>query len=83
MLGLDTWLITKDLDTPTKIGGHQMVIYGYDDNAVAKDNHGDSHVGLLKLRNSWSSLLGNHGEFYMSYDYFKKYAHEAQVVIKR
>lgn len=82
-LGLDTWVITKDLDNPIEIGGHQMVIYGYDDNAVAKDSYGNSHVGLLKLRNSWSNLLGNHGEFYMSYDYFKKYAIDAQVIIKR
>jgi C1A family cysteine protease len=42
-----------------------------DDNAVAVDTHGKNHNGLLILRNSWGTSVGDYGEFYMSYDYFK------------
>ncbi len=69
----DTWLLTPDIS-----GGlmniqaaHGMIITGYDDNAVAVDNYGKKHTGLLTLRNSWGNNYGDNGEFYMSYDYFK------------
>jgi C1A family cysteine protease len=69
----DTWVLTpevkKGLDNIDS--GHAMIITGYDDDAVATDDHGNKHTGLLKLRNSWGTYAGDYGEFYMSYDYFK------------
>ena len=79
----DTWALTPELSVPPyEVGGHEMVIYGYDDNAVAYDKDGNAHVGLLTLRNSWSSNNGDNGDYYMTYDYFKKYANEVQAVVE-
>lgn len=68
----DTWLLTPDVLEGIKNikSAHEMIITGYDDNAVAVDNKGKKHKGLLTLRNSWGRSVGNYGEFYMSYDYF-------------
>ena len=78
----DTWVLTpeiiKDLTQTPQFAGHEMVIIGYDDNAIAKDGHGKTHQGLLKLRNSWGDRIGDHGDFYMSYDYFKALVIELQ-----
>ncbi|ETO94494.1 C1 family peptidase [Legionella oakridgensis] len=78
----DTWVLTPeimhDLENEADFAGHEMIITGYDDNAVAIDNHGRTHRGLLTLRNSWGADIGNKGDFYMSYDYFKSLAIEAQ-----
>lgn len=49
--------------------GHNVVITAYDDNAVIKDFNGKEHVGLFKVRNSWGDTVGDHGEFYVSYDF--------------
>lgn len=69
----DTWVLTpeilKGLDNIE--AAHEMIITGYDDNAVAVDDKGAKHKGLLILRNSWGSSYGDYGDFYMSYDYFK------------
>lgn len=69
----DTWLITSDvlIGLPNIQAAHGMIITGYDDNAVAVDNYGKKHTGLLTLRNSWGNNRGDNGEFYMSYDYFR------------
>lgn len=78
----DTWLLTpeikKDLldyingNNPNfELGGHAMIITGYDDNAIAIDNKGRSHQGLFTLRNSWGKLAGDQGNYYMSYEYFQ------------
>lgn len=69
----DTWVLTPDIlkDVPNVNSAHAMIITGYDDNAVAVDNKGKKHKGLLILRNSWGRLVGDYGTFYMSYDYFK------------
>lgn len=74
----DTWVLTPEiLEGIEHIeSGHEMIITGYDDDAVAVDNNGNKHKGLLKLRNSWGKLVGDYGEFYMSYDYFKLLASE-------
>jgi len=72
----DSWVMTPQLANMIKamgfsfLAGHAMVITGYDDNAVAVDRAGTKHYGLIKLRNSWGSGIGDHGDFYMSYDYF-------------
>ncbi|HTM64481.1 MAG TPA: C1 family peptidase [Gammaproteobacteria bacterium] len=78
----DTWALTSNLETPPyEVGGHELVITGYDDNAVAYDEFGGKHQGLLTLRNSWGADAGNNGDYYMSYDYFVKYANEVQEII--
>ncbi|MCE3043476.1 C1 family peptidase [Legionella sp. 16cNR16C] len=82
----DTWVISQDIADDLKnnpeFGGHEMVIIGYDDNAVSVDDKKVSHRGLLKLRNSWSDRIGDKGNFYMSYDYFKLLVIEAQRIKK-
>jgi hypothetical protein len=78
----DTWLITPEIIQDIKINpqfaGHEMVIIGYDDQAIARDDHERLHQGLFKLRNSWGDRIGDQGDFYMSYDYFKTMMVEAQ-----
>lgn len=69
----DSWVLTPEIikGAENVDAAHEMVITGYDDNAVAVDNHGVKHKGLLLIRNSWGTSVGDNGEFYMSYDYFK------------
>lgn len=79
----DTWVLTDQIARdvhirPNVFGGHEMVITGYDDNAVALDDEGGAHKGLLTLRNSWGNDVGNQGDFYISYDYFKMFVMEVQ-----
>lgn len=80
----DTWAVTDAIenDPNPDFGGHEMVITGYDDNAVAVDDAGKKHQGLLTLRNSWGNDVGDHGNYYMTYDFFKKFVMEAQQVTK-
>ncbi|CAM2788439.1 cysteine protease, papain C1 family [Legionella steigerwaltii] len=74
----DTWVLTPEIiaGVDSVEAAHEMVITGYDDNAVAVDNNGVKHTGLLFLRNSWGTSVGDYGEFYMSYDYFKLLAYD-------
>lgn len=76
----DTWVLTPEIlkDIDKVHSGHDMIITGYDDNAVAVDNKGKKHKGLLILRNSWGRLVGDYGTFYMSYDYFKLLAYNVK-----
>lgn len=76
----DTWVLTPAILTGLDQieAAHEMIITGYDDNAVAVDNNGKEHKGLLVLRNSWGSGFGDWGDFYMSYDYFKLLAFDVQ-----
>lgn len=78
----DSWVLTpeimRDLYLRPDFGGHEMIITGYDDDAVAVDDQGREYKGLLTLRNSWGSDIGDKGDFYMSYDYFKVLVIEAQ-----
>jgi C1A family cysteine protease len=67
--------------TAVRHARHTMIITGYDDNAVSQDEDGASHVGMLILRNSWGSDAGNHGDFYMNYDYFNALAYGAIEII--
>lgn len=75
--------------------GHELIITGYDDDAslMIKDDKGlvvcnkqdqgspvCSQKGVLILRNSWSQYAGDKGNYYMSYDYFKAFATDAQVL---
>lgn len=78
----DTWVLTpeiaRDIYLKPFFGGHEMIITGYDDDAVATDDQGREHKGLFTLRNSWGDKFGDKGDFYMSYDYFMVLAVEAQ-----
>jgi len=80
----DTWALTQaimnDPDSWFK-AGHEMIITGYDDNAVAIDNEGQKHTGLFILRNSWGNDVGDQGNYYMTYDFFKKFVIEVQEII--
>ena len=72
----DTWVLTDDIAKEARnpavaMGGHMMIITGFDDDAVAMDMTGTRHHGLFKLRNSWGTQVGDWGDFYMSYDYVK------------
>ncbi len=55
------------------ISGHVIVVISYDDYATAIDSDGKVHRGLLKLRNSWGSEIGDHGDFYMTYVYMRDF----------
>lgn len=48
------------------IGGHAIVIVGFDD-----------HKKLFKFANSWGASWGRHGFGYLPYDYLKKDSHDA------
>lgn len=78
----DSWVMSSAIknDSLAELGGHQMIIFGYDDNAVAVDNEGSKHKGLLILRNSWSTEAGDQGNYYMSYDFFKQFVYEIQEI---
>lgn len=82
----DSWVLSKVIQhailAGTTIGGHEMVITGYDDNATAIDSEGGVHKGLLTLRNSWGTDVGDKGNYYMSYDFFKVFVMEVQKVVK-
>jgi len=78
----DTWVMTptikKDIVDNKVNAGHAIIITGYDDNAlVVNIQNGSVSRGAFKLRNSWGKYIGDRGEFYMSYDYFKMMADEA------
>lgn len=78
----DTWAMVQEIkdDAHPKIGGHEMIITGYDDEAMATDQNNVKHKGILKIRNSWGSDVGDKGEFYMTYDFFKEYVMEVQKI---
>lgn len=78
----DTWVLSSSIKKYLNDvhSGHEVVITGYDDNAIAKDDKGKKHKGLLKLRNSWGYWAGYWGEFYMSYDYFKLLTYNLVVI---
>lgn len=78
----DTWALTDAIknDNSPMFGGHQMIITGYDDTAVVTDNAGKKHTGVLILRNSWGDNVGDKGNYYMTYEFFKHYVMEVQKI---
>ncbi len=76
----DTWMLNKAIKTDLRNGfvdaGHEMVIIGYNDNAVVKAADGSKNKGVFILRNSWGKRAGFKGTYYMSYDYFKVFVDE-------
>jgi C1A family cysteine protease len=75
----DTWALSDEIinDPDPELGGHEMIITGYDDNAVVVDKAGTKHQGVLTLRNSWGSDVADHGEYYMTYDFYKHFVMDA------
>ncbi len=86
----DAWVLTdtilRNVTRGRGVGGHEMVITGYDDNACAIYVNGveanQQQCGLLRLRNSWSTYAGDQGDYYMTYDYFKTMVVEAYAIGK-
>lgn len=80
----DSWVLTPEIVAHAKQakieGGHEMIIIGYDDEAVIRDPNGRVSKGLLILRNSWGGKAGHKGNYYMSYAYFKALSDELQVI---
>lgn len=78
----DTWVMTsqstEDFNDDDQFGLHELIVTGYDDDAIATDASGRISRGLVTLRNSWSDQVGDQGDFYMSYNYFKTFLMEAQ-----
>lgn len=83
----DTWMLTPEIIADAVYGninaGHEMVITGYDDNAIVMDEEGHANRGLFTLRNSWSSLAGDNGNYYMSYDHFYMLAMGVQLITRK
>jgi C1A family cysteine protease len=51
-------------------GGHAIVVAGYDDNMVIKNQpSGPQTTGAFLIRNSWGTGWGSHGYGWMPYDY--------------
>lgn len=80
----DTWTLTDAIkqDSNPTLAGHEMVITGYDDTAIVRDDEGKIHKGVLKLRNSWGSNAGDKGNYYMTYDFFRQYLIEVQEIVR-
>jgi C1A family cysteine protease len=52
------------------IGGHAMLVVGYDDNlTITNTTGGATTTGALITRNSWGPAWGDHGYGYLPYDY--------------
>jgi hypothetical protein len=85
--GYDTWVLTPEIIKKIEHGdleaGHEMILIGYDDSAVAYTPDGKASKGIFIVRNSWGKQSGDGGNFYISYDYFKALCDEAQVIIPR
>lgn len=78
----DTWALTDDLKKHGMIiGGHEMVITGYDDDASVTDKNGKVHKGIFTIRNSWGTDVGDNGNYYMTYEYFINLFMEAHEVL--
>lgn len=60
---------------------HEIVLYGYDDNAIATMPDGSNQKGVLYVRNSWGTRPYNQGIEFMTYDYFKMMATDAISIV--
>ena len=71
----DTWMLTPQIILDAMNGdiyaGHELVITGYNDDLEVTDDNGTVNKGVFTLRNSWSTLAGDHGDYYVTYDYLK------------
>lgn len=78
----DTWVVTDILKSKVsrgefnKLGYHEIVIHGYDDDAVVNGQR-----GVFIIRNSWSDRFGDKGDAYVTYDYVKLLLTEANAIV--
>lgn len=81
----DTWIMTPQIEENLRAGkidnGHEVIITGFNDAATITDKAGVVHQGVFTLRNSWSKNAGDHGDYYMTYDYFLLMVIEAQRIM--
>ncbi len=61
-------------DTTKRLGGHAMVVVGYDDN---------KYGGAFEILNSWGTKWGNNGYIWVKYNDFKNYTKTAYVLIDK
>lgn len=77
----DTWMLTPSmldsLKNNPETAGHAILVTGFDDNAIVTDENGYVQRGVVYLRNSWGENIGDKGDFYMTYSYFKALTVEA------
>lgn len=80
----DTWALTQKIyqdvkKNPKHFGSHDILMTGYDNNACVRGKLLMPHkqCGLLKLRNSVGANVGDQGDFYMTYDYFRALSYTA------
>ncbi|BCA94243.1 hypothetical protein TUM19329_06040 [Legionella antarctica] len=80
----DTWMLTPEIIIDAMNGdidaGHELIITGYDDNLEVTDDNGHINRGVFTLRNSWSRLAGDSGDYYVSYDYLRFLALEVMAI---
>lgn len=80
----DSWVLTPQIRKHAKNKGleasHELIITGYDDNAMVESKKGKFTKGIFILRNSWGNKAGDKGAYYMSYSYFKAFTDEAYVI---
>lgn len=80
----DTWMLTPEIVLDAMEGriyaGHELVITGYDDDLEVTDEEGHVNRGVFTLRNSWSKLAGDQGDYYVTYDYVKFLALEVMAI---
>ena len=61
-------------DTTKKLGGHAMVVVGYDNN---------KYGGAFEILNSWGTKWGNNGYIWVKYNDFETYTKTAYVLIDK
>ncbi len=80
----DTWMLTPEIVLDAMEGriyaGHELVVTGYDDDLEIADADGHVNRGVFTLRNSWSKLAGDQGDYYVTYDYLKFLALEVMAI---
>ncbi len=77
----DTWFADHDMIVSWSThdpqentwGYHEIVLYGYDDNATVLNSKGEKQTGVFLVRNSW----GRNTPEFMTYDYFRLMAVDA------
>lgn len=82
-----TWAVTPEtlnmMNYPdTDYLGHEVIIYGYDDNACVNVESADhttttQQCGIFRVRNSWGTNAGLGGEYFMTYDFYENLAYTA------
>lgn len=87
----DVWGLSDDMldklsDSNQTLGGHSLLITGFDDGCIdvtyndSIDLNGQEPppiCGYVVVRNSWGSDVGDQGDYYISYDYLGVFMDEA------